>query len=147
MQLTCRSISERQRMQTVGSNWGPFTPDFFRTSRIDWTKWIGYTTEWVVLYAVWMHSETLNSFAPSWKWKANLNMNLCVELYSMFMYESSVNGWLQDRNEVLYSNFLPCWRKDWYFVASQRGTTQSIFIVLSVSFLCLGNDVLLRQGY
>lgn len=31
--------------------------------------------------------------------------------------------------------------------ASQRGTTQSIFIVLSVSFLCLGNDVLLRQGY
>lgn len=65
----------------------------------------------------------------------------------MFMYESSVNGWLQDRNEVLYSNFLPCWQKDWYFVASQRGTTQSLFIVLSVSFLCLGNDVLSRQGY
>lgn len=68
----------------------------------------------------------------------------------MFMYESSVNGWLQDRNEVLYSNSCHAVRgKDWYFVSSQRGTTQSLFmyIVLSVSFLCLGNDVLLRQGY
>lgn len=144
MQLTCRSILERQRMQTVGSNWGPFTPDFFfRTSRIDWRKWIGLCL--LIHNRVGCFVHYMN--AQQWNWKANLNMNLCVELNSMFMYESSVNGWLQDRNEVLYSNFLPCWRKDWYFVASQRGTTQSLFIVLSVSFLCRGNDVLLRQGY
>lgn len=65
----------------------------------------------------------------------------------MFMYESSVNGWLQDRNEVLYSNSCHADGKIDILWTSQRGTTQSLFIVLSVSFLCLGNDVLLRQGY
>lgn len=38
-------------------------------------------------------------------------MNLCVELYSMFMYESSVNGGLQDRNEVVCSNYCHADRK------------------------------------
>lgn len=65
----------------------------------------------------------------------------------MFMYESSVNGWLQDRNEVVCSNYCHADRKIDILWTSQRGTTQSLFIVLSVSFLCLGNDVLLRQGY